>query len=213
MLLFVTGASGSGKTAVIPGLRKRLPEFDIHDFDERDVPADADSRWRQEQTEFWINKAIENQRLGKDTVICGGAVYGEILACPSIHQIDHLAVCLLDCPDIVRLDRLRKFRKEAPGMDILAWAAWLRVHAVDPTWCPEVITTDSYASMRWDNWSGWERGDPRWQQAIIDTGGKKIDQITTEVARWIEAQIRAKAQNENPMPFEETDEMLKEEDS
>lgn len=34
MLIFVTGASGSGKTVCVPGLRKRFPEFDIHDFDE-----------------------------------------------------------------------------------------------------------------------------------------------------------------------------------
>jgi len=195
MLLFITGASGSGKTAVIPGLRKRFPEFDIHDFDERGVPEEADTRWRQEQTEYWINKAIENQRLGKDTVVCGGAVYGEILACPSVNQIDHLGVCLLDCEDVIRLDRLRKFRAENPTMDNLAWAAWLRVHAVDPTWCPEVITRDSYPSMRWENWAGWERGDPRWQQTIIDTGRKQIDLITLEVARWIEGEVRRKDVN------------------
>lgn len=190
MLLFVTGASGSGKTVCIPGLEKRLPEFDIHDFDERDVPSDADARWRQKETEYWINRGIENQRLGKDTVICGGAVYGEILACPSIHQIEDLAACLLDCDDIVRIDRLRH-RGNEPGMDMLAWAAWLRVHAVDPTWCPEVIMKNSYDLMNWDNWLGWERGDPRWRQEIINTTGKKIDQITAEIAKWIETEVAA----------------------
>ncbi len=191
MLIFVTGASGSGKTAVIPGLRKRMPEFDIHDFDERDVPADANTRWRQEQTEYWINKGIENQRRGKDTIVCGQAVYGEILACPSIHQIDDLAVCLLDCDDIVRIDRMRRHARKEPDMDMLCWAAWLRVHAVDPTWCPEVIMENSYDLMEWDNWRGWSRGDPRWRQPIMDTGGKKIGQITAEVARWIEGEVAA----------------------
>lgn len=213
MLLFVTGASGSGKTAVIPGLRKRLPEFDVHDFDERGVPAEADTRWRQEQTEYWISRAIENQRLGKDTVICGGAVYGEILACPSIVQINQLGVCLLDCADIVRLDRLRKFRHESPDLHMLTWSAWLRVHAVDPTWCPEVITKDSYSSMRWENWRDWQRDDPRWQEEIIDTSGKKIDQITGEVVRWIEAQVKAKDQCTFTPPVPPSDEMLQEEDT
>lgn len=198
MLLFVTGASGSGKTVVIPGLKKKFTEFSIHDFDERDAPAIGDNRGRQEQTAYWINRAIENQLLGKDTIICGGAVYGEILACPSIHQIDHLAVCLLDCADIVRIDRLQRHGQHQPDMALLSWAAWLRVHAVDPTWCPDVIMRDSYASMHWDNWLGWQRGDPRWQQVIIDTGGKKIGQITTEVARWIETQINRKDMNELP---------------
>ena len=196
MLLFVTGASGSGKTAVIPGLRKRFPEFSVHDFDERDTPAPDDNRGRQEQTEYWINRALENQHLGKDTIVCGGAVYGEILACPSIDQVNHLAVCLLDCGDVVRVDRMRKHGRTAPDMNMLAWAAWLRVHAVDPGWCPEVIIENSYGSMRWDNWRGWLRGDPRWQQTIIDTSGKKIAQITAEVARWIESQVNRKDSNE-----------------
>ncbi|HKI73418.1 MAG TPA: hypothetical protein VJ998_02180, partial [Pseudomonadales bacterium] len=116
MLLFVTGASGSGKTAVIPGLRKKFPEFAVHDFDERSAPAPGDNRGRQEQTEYWINIAIENQHLGQDTIVCGGAVYGEILACPSIHQISHLAVCLLDCADIVRVDRMRRRGRTVPDM-------------------------------------------------------------------------------------------------
>lgn len=211
MLLFVTGASGSGKTAVIPGLAKRFPEFDIHDFDERDVPDVASARWRQEQTEFWINQAIQNQRLGKDTVICGGAVYGEILACPSINQIDHLAVCLLDCNDVVRIDRMRKFQRHEPDMAMLSFACWLRVHAVDPTWCPEVIKQDSYDLMHWSNWSDWQRGDPRWRQQIIDTSEKKIEQITAEVARWIESEIGKRVPADSPISAPQPDDLLREE--
>ena len=63
MLIFVTGASGSGKTAVIPGLIRTFPEYDVHDFDERVQAKESDPKVRQEQTEFWINKAIENQRI------------------------------------------------------------------------------------------------------------------------------------------------------
>lgn len=199
MLLVVTGASGSGKTVVMPGLKKKFSEFSVHDFDERMAPAIGDNRGRQEQTEYWINRAIENQHLGQDTIICGGAVYGEILACPSIHQIDHLAVCLLDCTDIVRIDRMRRHGRQEPDMALLGWAAWLRVHAVDPTWCPAVIMHDSYDSMHWDNWHAWQRGDPRWQQAIIDTSGKKIAQITAEVGRWIESQLDRKDRSELPV--------------
>ena len=204
MLLFVTGASGSGKTVVIPGLRKRFPEFSVHDFDERCTPAPGDNRGRQEQTEYWISIAIEKQHLGKDTIVCGGAVYGEILACPSIHQIAHLAVCLLDCSDLVRIERLRR-HGGTPDMALLSWAAWLRVHAVDPGWSPEAITRDSYDSMHWENWQAWEKGDPRWQQAVIDTTGKKVGQITAEVSRWIENQISRKDTRELPTMRGESD--------
>lgn len=213
MLLFVTGASGSGKTTVIPGLKKKLPAFAIHDFDERGVPDDADSRWRQRETEYWISQAIEYQHQGRDTVICGGAVYGEILACPSITQIDHLAVCLMDCPDNERLRRIRG-RGGEPTMDILAWAAWLRVHAEDPTWCPEVITDNSYDSMHWKHWRSWASDDPRWQQLVIETGGKKkVDQIVALVAKWIEQQVKRSYQNATLVTHPDQDDMLSADDS
>jgi hypothetical protein len=188
MLLFVTGASGSGKTTIMPGLEKKFPEYSIHDFDERGVPDDADTRWRQEQTEYWINKGIENQNLGQDTIICGGAVYGEILACPSIRQIEGLGVCLLDCSDVERIRRIRS-RGEECTMDMLSWSAWLRVHAVDPEWYPQVIRQQGYDLMNWENWQAWNTGDKRWQVAIIDTSGKKIPQIINLVSKWVDAQM------------------------
>ncbi len=192
MLLFIAGTLGSGKTSVLPGLRKKRPEFDIHDFDERDASLRIEALPRQEQTEYWINRAIENQKRGKDTVIGGDAVYGEILACPSIDEIDHLGVCLLDCDDVERLDRLRRFCPEAATMETLNWATWLRVHAIDPTWCPEMIIENSYAAMRWENWKDWPQGDPRWQQTVIDTTRKSVAQITASVVKWMDGQIARK---------------------
>ena len=168
MLFFVTGASGSGKSACIPGLRDQLGDYAIHDFDEVDVPEDADTHWRQQTTEYWISRAIEYQHMGRDTIICGGAVYGEILASPSITQINRFAACLLDCDDLLRIDRVRR-RGNPIGMDMLCWSAWLRVHAADPTWCPEVITNGGCSLMQWQRWSHWQKGDPRWRQPVIDT--------------------------------------------
>ena len=184
MLIFVTGASGSGKTAVIPGLTKTFPEYVVHDFDERVQHEKFGPKKRQEQTEFWINKAIENQNIGKDTIVCGGAVYGEILACPSIKQIESLAVCLLDCSDLERLERVRRSDK-TPSMDMLTWSSWLRVHAVNPEWHPHVITEQGYDLMQWENWQGWRFGDERWRVAVIDTSGKKIEQIVGLVTKWV----------------------------
>ena len=184
MLIFVTGASGSGKTAVIPGLTKTFPEYVVHDFDERVQHEKFGPKKRQEQTEFWINKAIENQNIGKDTIVCGGAVYGEILACPSIKQIESLAVCLLDCSDLERLERVRRSDK-TPSMDMLTWSSWLRVHAVNPEWHPHVITEQGYNLMHWENWRGWRFGDERWRVTVIDTSGKKIEQIVGLVTKWV----------------------------
>lgn len=65
MLIFVTGASGSGNTAVIPGLTEKFPEYAVHDFDERGQSDDADTRSRQEKTEFESIKGLKNNTLDR----------------------------------------------------------------------------------------------------------------------------------------------------
>jgi hypothetical protein len=54
MIYFVTGASGAGKAACIPYLKKLLPNIKIFDFDEVGVPENADKIWRQKSTEYWL---------------------------------------------------------------------------------------------------------------------------------------------------------------
>ena len=208
MLIFVTGASGSGKTAVIPGLTKTFPEYVVHDFDERVQHEKFGPKNRQEHTEFWINKAIENQNIGKDTIVCGGAVYGEILACPSIKQIESLAVCLLDCSDLERLERVRR-SDETPSMDMLTWSSWLRVHAVNPEWHPHVITEQGYNLMQWENWRGWRFGDERWSVTVIDTAGKKIEQIVGLVTKWV-LSVQASTNLVLPSSRQDEDDLLAE---
>ena len=132
MMFFLTGASGSGKSASLPGLRVALPRMDWRDFDEFGVPSPCPPEWRPLTTERWIQVALENKQRGKDTGIVGGAIMGEILACPSAPQIDEIHVALLDCHDVVRLDRLREGGTHGVTQDMLSWAAWQRVHAVDP---------------------------------------------------------------------------------
>ena len=40
-------------------------------------------------------------------VIQVSIIPGEVLACPSATHIDGVMMCLLDCYDVVRIDRLR----------------------------------------------------------------------------------------------------------
>jgi hypothetical protein len=86
MIFFLTGASGSGKSASLPGLRAALPSIDWRDFDEFGVPSPCPREWRPQTTERWVKVALENQRLGKNTGIAGGAIMGEVLACPSARR-------------------------------------------------------------------------------------------------------------------------------
>lgn len=75
---FIGGASGSGKTAVMPYLRKVIPDsIEIYDFDEIGVPVEADKKWRQESTEKWLQKLTNDN---KDACLLGQIVLGEILS-------------------------------------------------------------------------------------------------------------------------------------
>jgi hypothetical protein len=57
------------------------------------------------------------------------------------------------------------------------WAAWQRVHAVDPQWCPDVIRQERPGEMQWERWDSWKRGDPRWRVHVIDTTNLTVAQV------------------------------------
>jgi len=190
MLFFITGANGVGKTACLPGLTRELPEFAVHDFADLGVPEKPDARWRQETTELWLRNYIEkHQPQGRHVVVSGEAILGEIVCSPSIEQVDVFHTCLLDCDDVTRVDRLRARGTYGPNMQILCWAAFLRVHAVDPSWCPEVIQMSEPSIMRWERWTKRQRGDAIWRQEVIDTSRLTLEELAAEIAKWIRATL------------------------
>ena len=185
MLFLVTGASGSGKTACLDILRQRNPGVVWYDFDEVGVPANPDKPWRQQTTEYWLQRAVQNQVQGLDTCINGNIILGEVLACPSAPEINRVAVCLLDCADIIRIDRLRARGSKEANMEMLCWAAWQRMHAIDPQWYQNVIRDDAAPEMHWERWENWQRGDPRWQAYVLDTTTLTIADVAEAILRWM----------------------------
>ena len=186
-VFFITGASGSGKSASLAGLRAALPTMDWRDFDEFGVPSPCPHGWRPLTTERWIQIALENKQRSIDTGVVGGAIMGEILACPSASHIGEIHVALLDCHDVVRLDRLRKRGTYGATQDMLSWAAWQRVHAVDPQWRQDVICNVQIDTMRWECWNTWQRGDPRWRVHALDSTNLTIDQVVDRIVAWVQA--------------------------
>ncbi len=185
MLYFVTGASGSGKTACMAYLGELNGDPKLYDFDDLATGENLGTAWRQRTTERLLKTAIRHQDEGRDTVVCGGAVLGEILACPSAPEVDGIALCSLDCSDLVRVDRLRAQRPHLANQDMLNWAAWLRVHLADPTWEPRVIRTGEVPEMEWSRWESWQRGDPRWHSWTLDTSSMSLTQIGNWLTDWI----------------------------
>ncbi|TDE92536.1 hypothetical protein EXU48_13385 [Occultella glacieicola] len=187
MLLSLTGASGAGKSTTLA----YLAEVEWHqsvtclEFDSVGVPPDADTAWRHAVTEQWVQRALAAQDEGRHTLLCGQVPIGELLAVPSADRLDGIAACVLHCSPEVR--RARLSQRHEPEDTIghhVAFGEWFHGHALDPTHRPEVIVGDSPTPMRWERWTQWSGGDPRWPVHVIDTDGSTPEQVAHEVVGW-----------------------------
>jgi len=93
-IYFITGVCGVGKSTTIPYLKSLLNKkaYDIHDFDERGVPSNADRQWRKRETEYWVNLGEENIKNNISTIICGFSNPEEIMH----NNKDYIKFILLD---------------------------------------------------------------------------------------------------------------------
>jgi hypothetical protein len=191
MLFLIMGASGSGKSSVLTGLKRERPGIDWRDFD--DVPeCPTNTAERQLTTESWLQVALQNQSRGISTGIAGTIVLGEVLACPSAQAIEGIHALLLDCADVARIDRIRaRDGSDAKwaSQEMLCWAAWLRMHASDPQWRQDVIQAQGASGMHWKNWSSWSRNDARWRVAVLDNTYLSIEATTRALLAWVDEHI------------------------
>lgn len=184
-LYFIGGASGSGKTAIMPELQKILgSEIKVYDFDDIGVPEGADKKWRQESTEKWLQKLLSY----KKNACLSGVILGEILACPSAKHIEEVHFLLLDVDDLVRIKRIRT-RGDVPynNQHMLNWASWLRVHNQDPLWEQHVIKDDSWDGLDFSTWEQNENWPNNVTTKAIDTTSLDIKEVAEQVAAWISA--------------------------
>lgn len=176
MLVLLSGSACSGKTTALGALRSAEQlrgRVAVHDADEVGVPSGAGTAWRQEALEGWVRRALDLQRGGLHLVLASQSPWGELLACPSAPALDGAAALLLDVDDDERLSRLverdgERWDHQARGA-FLGWARWHREHAADPSARQHVLVDGGWAAMRWDRWTSWRRGDPRWSVPVVDT--------------------------------------------
>jgi hypothetical protein len=198
VLFLLFGASASGKSYTLAELRGRVPRLALYDFDGLGMPEDGPPArsWRHATTEVWVQRAIEHQREGIDTLLAGQVPYGELLAAPSTPLLDGVAGCLLDCREETRAARLQArgvdWLERAGGSfdDHMAWAEWMRGHAADPGHRQHVITDG--CDLAFDRWAGWPAGDPRWRIAGVSTD-QPVAEVGREVIAWIEGERRGRS--------------------
>ena len=182
MFFLVSGSSGAGKTTIGPLVATRIEGLVFHDADER----------YGEALESWVAQGLEYQESGRDILLSTSRPMGELLACAEATQLTAIAGCLLDCDDLTRAHRLRARpppNDQILDMDILCWASWHRMHADDPGWSQHTITNNG-EHRRWERWTSWRHGDPRWRVPVFDTSADTPDQTAEAVALWV-AEARA----------------------
>ena len=182
-LYFIGGASGSGKTAVMPHLKDLLGDgIAVYDFDDIGVPEGADKKWRHESTEKWLQKLLSE---GKDTCLLGQIVLGEILSCPSAKQIDKINFCLLDVSDFDRIGRLKNRNTYRADQNMLNWAAWLRMHHQDPEWTPHVIQEYAADIMDFTRLSALKSYEEVANVKILDTTDHGLHEVAGQLVDWV----------------------------
>ena len=179
MFLLVSGSAGAGKSHSMQYLRQWYPAVSIRDLDEYGVPANKAER--QERLEKWVQEALGLQKLGESLILVGQSPFGELLACPSTPGLNSVGGCLLDCHDHVRIRRLNQRGDNWGSMEMLSWACWHRMHAIDPQWRQDVIRDGCWEELCWDRWSGWTADDPRWKVRIIDTSALSGEEVAKQI--------------------------------
>ena len=132
MLYLLSGSAASGKKTTAPVVAEQVTNIVWH------LEGELEASTRQERManmERWIERAIDYEREGTDLLLAAQSPLGEVLASPRAIELSGIAACVLDCHDHERTRRysLRPFDPRWPmGMDFLCWAAFHRMHAVDP---------------------------------------------------------------------------------
>jgi hypothetical protein len=105
---------------------------------------------------------------------------------------------------VVRIDRLRGRNARDRGIcqEMLNWAAWHRLHAVDPQWRQDVIRRDAEPGMKWERWEQWQRGDARWKIWTFDTTHLVTDEVVNGLSNWATEQKQFYAAGYHPLQGE-----------
>lgn len=107
-IFFISGVNGVGKSSIIPYLHLLLPteHFAIHDFDERGVPAQADSNWRTSETKYWVNQGKKLAQDNKNLVVCG---FIKLTDLPAIKSPEIIIILLDAQPEIIRQRLIKRY--------------------------------------------------------------------------------------------------------
>ena len=141
---FITGAQGTGKSSIIPFLKTKVSELNIHDFDENGVPENPPLQWRLDTTLHWINKAKKNQEKNLSTCIVGLSFPNEVKALKESKDLEKILFCLLD---VSKEEREKRLSKRNASKEVIKDLHQLNQLKKETQFNPKIIDT-SYLSIK-----------------------------------------------------------------
>jgi len=138
--IVLTGASGSGKTAIAQAIASRYGEYvDVYHFDQIGVPPreqmiakyGSGEAWQRAKTHEWMAKIAAKHRTRGDVLFEGQMRCTFVLEAAAAAAIKKFALILVDCDDATRIRRLTSERcqQNLANPTMMDWAQYLRDEA------------------------------------------------------------------------------------
>lgn len=110
-MYFISGVNGVGKSTIIPYLKELLPgdKFEIHDFDERGVPANAGGGWRISETKYWFEEGVKLTQKNKCIVICGFVKPADFEDMLKDKDLDIKLILLDAAPEVIKRRLINRY--------------------------------------------------------------------------------------------------------
>ncbi len=139
-LIILTGASGSGKTAIAEAIaRDHAGRLAVYHFDSIGIPSlDAMVRdhgspeaWQRDKTIEWVARLAPQAHKGKAILFEGQMRPSFVIEAALTARIDDYHLILVDCDDATRTHRLsaQRGQPEFADANMMNWAAYLRREA------------------------------------------------------------------------------------
>lgn len=138
--IILTGASGSGKTAIAEAIASRYGEnVDVYHFDKVGVPSPEEmvtnygsgEDWQRAKTHEWMVKIAASSRTARHVLFEGQMRCSFVLEAAAAAGITEFILILVDCDDATRAKRLTLERRQPDlaNPTMMNWAQYLRNEA------------------------------------------------------------------------------------
>lgn len=142
MLIFLTGASGAGKTSLLKAFQQQSACKDIPClfFDSIGVPTEAEmiaqygsgEAWQKAMTEYWIDRIFHEYQNKKWVLLEGQTNLTFIIEACKKKQIIDYKIILVHCSNEIRHKRLAENRRQSELVNTAMdnWADFLKAQAI-----------------------------------------------------------------------------------